>query len=256
MNTYGTNGTPSARYPYEIALLQKFHPDIMGCQEVNNMVRQNVLEKIDPNYANAVVTLPDGKTNNYTPIVYRKDKFTLVAAAVTMLDSRYTETNTKSITYAVFDCVGEGRRFAVINLHGAIILESYGLTATNGVEGAAWRKDNVRQMLELMATLKKTYGDIPFLFTGDFNCNNTSEAYKLAISGGLHDAEFSSTDSHCTGYNTTHVVGSQPTTGSSIDHIFATSQVEFRVHNIILDSDAMNATDHCVVYADFVLFKK
>ncbi|MBQ3125957.1 MAG: hypothetical protein IJC15_02710 [Clostridia bacterium] len=250
LNSYGTNGDYKTRFPYQVDLIKRFLPDVLGMQEVNKTTHSGVVDPLLDIYAIADKWHDGGNIVNYTPILYRKDKYELVGADVFFLRSRYTETNTKSISWAVLSPLDGGQDFIVINLHGSLIMASYNLPGTNAVEGAAWRTDNAREMLELYDSLCDQYGDLPAFFTGDFNCNSDSEAYATAIAGGLSDPEVTATVSRVTGIKTHHGVGEMPAAGKSVDRVFTTEGITAYVHNIVTDADALAATDHCAVYVD------
>lgn len=251
LNTYASNGDYGKRYPYMEALLKRYRPDIAGLQEVNDRVYRGVVAKLPKEYATAGETIDGTNDKSYTPIIYRKDKFKPIEVGVRFLRKRYEGTNTKTICFAVFERLDGGGRFGVVNLHGAIILESYKLEATNKVEGAEWRTDNAKQMLELADELREKYGDLPLVFTGDFNCNKSSEAYKTIVGAGLSDAEFDADEVLITGIKTHHDVGVYPDEGKSIDHIFYNEGLRATEHVILTEEFCLRATDHCPVYADF-----
>lgn len=209
-NLLGTGENYTERYPYVIATIRRYLPDILGLQEAPKTVHSQIIDKISDVYAEAQKWHEGGTIVNYTPILYRKDKYKVIEAGVVFLRSRYTETNTKSMSWAVLETIETGERFIVTNLHGALIMATYNIPGSNSVEGAAWRVDNVAQMLEKLDELKAKYGDLPTLSTGDYNFNADAQAYKDAIAGGLRDAETVATVSRVTGIKTTHTVGASP----------------------------------------------
>lgn len=150
-------------------------------QEAPKTVHSQIIDKISDVYAEAQKWHEGGTIVNYTPILYRKDKYKVIEAGVVFLRSRYTETNTKSMSWAVLETIETGERFIVTNLHGALIMATYNIPGSNSVEGAAWRVDNVAQMLEKLDELKAKYGDLPTLSTGDYNFNADAQAYKDAL---------------------------------------------------------------------------
>ena len=250
LNSYGTNGDYETRFPYQVNLVRRYLPDVVGMQEVNKTTHGGVVNKLSDIYAVAAKWHGGGSIVNYTPILYRQDKFALVEANVFFLRSRYTGSNTKSISWAVLSPLDGSSDFIVINLHGALIMASYNLPGSNAVEGAAWRTDNVKEMIELLGTIRAKYGNLPAFFTGDYNFDASSQAYQTAIDGGLIDSEQSATVSRVTGIKTYHTVGEAPPAGKSIDRVFITEGITAYVHNVVLDEDALKATDHCAVYID------
>lgn len=252
-NVYGTNGDYAARFPYVVETIKQYLPDIIGMQEANDKVHSEVIDQLSDVYAQVDKFLEGNDIITRTPILYRKDKYKVLEADCVFLRSRYTGTNTKSIAWAVFESIETGERFIMTNLHGALIADSYNVAGTNSVEGAAWRVDNIAQMVEKLTELKAKYGELPTFSTGDFNFNEDAQAYKDAIAAGLSDAEKTATVSRVTGTKTTHTVGETPVAGKSIDHIFINDKVNVLVHDVIRDADALKGSDHCAVYADVKL---
>ena len=253
-NVLGVADNHLDRYPYVLAQIRRYMPDILGMQESPKTVHNQVIDAVKDVYAEAHKWHDDADdVVNYTPILYRKDKYKVLESGCIFLRSRYTETNTKSIAWAVFETLDGGAKFIVTNLHGSLIADSYNIPGSNSVEGAAWRVDNVAQMVEKLNELKGKYGDIPTFSTGDFNFNEDAQAYKDAVAAGLSDAEKIASVSRVTGIKTTHTVGQAPAAGKSIDHIFVNDKVSVYVHEVVRDKEALKGSDHCAVYADVKL---
>ncbi len=255
-NVLGVADNHLDRYPYVIAQIRRYLPDILGMQESPKTVHNQVIDAVKDVYAEAHKWHDDANDIvNYTPILYRKDKYKVLESGCIFLRSRYTGTNTKSIAWAVFEALEGGDKFIVTNLHGSLISDSYNIPGSNSVEGAAWRVDNVAQMVEKLNELKAKYGDLPTFSTGDFNFNEDAQAFKDAVAAGLTTAEKAATVSAVTGIKTTHTVGQAPASGKSIDHIFVNDKVSVYVHEVVRDDEALKGSDHCAVYADVKLGK-
>lgn len=253
-NILGSSESPDTRYPYIIKSILTYNPGIVSFQECNDNCYSKIISKLD-GYKSAHNTHSGTSTKVYTPIIYRTDLYNLVESGQEWLDQRYTKTNTKSIGWAVFEEISTGKKFAVVNMHGALWVDTYKLPegkthAQMKSEALLWRVDNIRQMNDRMKAILEKYPDIPCLWTGDFNFTKDSDAYKAAINYGMKDAEFSATESHDTGTKTTHAVGVAPATGNSIDHVFGNDKVTFRVHKICNTGDDLKGSDHCPVFAD------
>lgn len=236
-NLYGGEENPNARHPNIQETIMTYMPDVIGLQEANNGHYPNVIRHLE-DYAVVETEMP----TNCTPILYLKDKYTQVDGGCQFLRMRNTETGTKSIAWVVLQIKESGRRFAVINLHGAL--------------QADWRVDNVRQMLELKERIKSEYGDIAVIFTGDFNFKNEEAAYRSVMDAGLTEAEISA-EVRMEGYATWHPVGYVPGNGKSIDHIFyhPDEVTALRHHIAFADGFEITASDHCAVWADVKLLK-
>lgn len=253
-NILGSNDSPEKRYPYILKSIQTYNPGIVSFQECNAACHSNIISKLT-DYKSAHTTHTGTSTKVYTPIIYRPDLYKLLASGQEWLDMRYTKTNTKSLAWAVFEELSSGQKFAVINVHGALWGSSYTLPdgktyAQMREEAKLWRVDNIRQMNDRRNEILKEYPDIPCLWTGDFNFDKTTEAYKAAINYGMKDAEFSATVKSDAGTKSLHGVGSLPESGNTIDHIFGNDKVIFRIHKICQSLDDVKGSDHCPVYAD------
>lgn len=243
-------------------LLLRYLPDIIGFQEANQKIHTTVINTLPENYKIANEFHSNGKTCNYTPIVYNSELFTLKDSAVEWLVGRYTGTNTKSIAWALFED-RSGEQFAVINFHGAVCSASYkgfeNMTSEERNQQALeWRIDNVRQVIEIKDRITSTYGNIPVMVLGDYNFNSTSQPYKNLTNAGFTEAENIARESRLAGYKSYYSYGSATALakGNSIDHIFQINNVDFVVHNIAGDEIAFTASDHMPVYADFNIKKK
>ena len=245
---------------YIANLINTNRPTVIGFQEYASGCYTTIGSAISDDYDVAISKHTGENTVIYTPIYYRKDTLELVDAGGGWLDSRYTGTKTKSYSWAVLKFKDTEKIFAVTNYHGAVASKSYSgyENYTDGQIAALqeeWTYDNVRQLFDIIASIKSEHGDIPVVCVGDFNFNNTAPAYAKAIAGGLVEAETCATISKCTGYKTTHTWGTAAGYGASIDHIFYYPEsVEAYVHYIgKTTEDELYASDHLMVYADIVI---
>ncbi|MBQ7322752.1 MAG: endonuclease/exonuclease/phosphatase family protein [Clostridia bacterium] len=236
-NLRGGEDNPYVRHPNIYETILTYLPDVIGFQEANNGHYPEVLHRLE-DYAIVTTEMP----TNCTPIIYLKEKYTQEAGGCEFLRLRNTDTGTKSLAWVVLREKETGKLFSVINMHGAL--------------QADWRVDNVRQMLERMATVKSQYGDIPVLFTGDFNFNRTEAAYQSMLDASLTEAELSAAI-RMEGFGTWHPVGQAPGSGMSIDHIFyhPDDVTALRHHIAMADGFEIKASDHCAVWADVKLLK-
>lgn len=240
-----------------IKIIKRFMPDIMGLQECKANVHKKVLSKLPDVYEFTNEYHKNGTTLNYTPIIYNKNVLKCLESELVWLRGRYTGTNTKSLNWAVFEDK-EGKRFALINFHGAVCSNSYSgfedytkqqLTA----QALEWKLDNVAQTLEVVDSIKNKYGNIAIMISGDHNFNSSSQPYANLVAKGFFDAEHTARIERTTGYKTSYTYGKTAGEGLSIDHIFGDSGVDFVAHHIVRDADVWKASDHCPVYVDFNL---
>ncbi len=243
-----------------------YEPDVVCFQECDSGNHKNALMKLkSAKYKTALEKHPDTSTYVYTPIVYRTDKLELLDTGVEWNEKRWPYTNTKSIAWAVFRHIETQEVFSVINVHGSLWSADYDAEKIDPgktyeqmrAEAVLWRQDNVRQMNDIMKRLETTYGEIPSIWTGDFNFNENEIGYKDAIEKyGMATAEKTATVSKMTGATFHSAVGQAPNAnGKSIDHIFGNSKVVFRVHYICKSDTEIKASDHCAVFADLKFAK-
>ena len=242
-----------------IDIILRYLPDVMGLQECNSAVYSKVLSSLPVFYKHAIRNHPGKTTVNYTPIIYNSQLFELLEADVSWLRGRYTGTNTKSITYAVFEDKN-GAKFALINYHGAVCSNSYkgfeNFTAQElNQQALTWRLDNVVKVTEIRDSIIAKYGNIPIMVSGDNNFNSSSQPYANIIAAGFADAEHTARIEKTTGYRTSFSYGTEPGEGLSIDHIFGLNGVDFVSHKIVRGADVYKASDHCPVYVDFNISK-
>lgn len=263
LNVYLNESEPELRKQHILNLVNKYTPDVFCLQECNKGSYTRIVDELADRYSVAFRTHEDSGVLIYTPILYRKDRIELIESGGGWLDARYTGTNTKSYSWAVLRIKDNPKVFAVTNLHGAIASNSYtgyeSYTAEQlAVLQSEWNVDNVRQMLDICASIRQKYGSTPTLFAGDFNFNDTSLAYAKAIESGLVEAETHATISRCTGYRTTHTPGSAARLGKSIDHIFYTpATVTAYTHYIgSTTEDELSASDHLMIYADVAFVER
>ena len=242
-----------------IDIILHYLPDIMGLQECNAAVHSKVLKNLPNFYAFANKTHNKSSTVNYTPIIYNTELFTLLKSDIVWLRGRYTGTNTKSLSWAVFEDKN-GVKFALINYHGAVCSNSYSgfqnYTSAQLTEQATiWKLDNVVQVIEIKNAIIAEFGNIPIMVSGDNNFNSSSQPYKNLAADGFVDAEHTARVSKMTGYKTSYSYGTVPGSGLSIDHIFGINNIDFAVHCIVRGDDVWKASDHCPVYVDFNISK-
>lgn len=242
-----------------IDIILRYLPDVLGLQECNAAVHNKVLKNLPEFYAFANKTHNGSSTVNYTPIMYNTELFTLLKSDIVWLRGRYTGTNTKSLSWAVFEDLN-GEKFALINYHGAVCSNSYKgfenfTSAQLNQQALEWKLDNVVQVTEIKNAIVAEFGNIPIMVSGDNNFNSSSEPYKNIVAEGFADAEHTARVSTMTGYRTSYSYGDVPGDGLSIDHVFGLNGVDFVVHGIVRGDDVWKASDHSPVYVDFNIKK-
>ena len=235
------------RLPLIAEYYRKSDADIIGMQEVNN-VGASMFESIADVYSPVSVRHADEK-RCYTPILYRHDRYDLIEAGSELYNKRGTDS--KSMAWVVLCNKQTGKKVALINSHGSLILASYNLDATDEVEGEMWRVDNVRQILEKKDELRAKYGDLlPVFSTGDYNAYVYSDSVQK-MKKSMPDSCDIATISSDKDVSTFHPVGRLGRDGELMDFVFVTDDsIEVLVHHIANDETALAISDHCPVYAD------
>lgn len=259
-NIAGESKEYSDRRDHIFFAIMDYFPDVVGFQEANKANHSQILRSpmIAEYYEMNKLTHGNSSTVNYTPILYLKSKYKQIDGGVEWLESRYTGTNTKSLSWTVLERISDGKRFIVVNMHGALWQDSYALPAgethdsMRAKASKEWKNDNAQQMIDKITELQSKYGNIPAFTTGDYNFNSNHSAYGVMKSTGLKSAQDEAASSvNGASYHST--VGAQPDAGGlAIDHIFYTPDTATPVKHLIgkRQSD-LAASDHCPVYTDF-----
>lgn len=263
------DSTAEQRAPLIVDNMMYYLADVIGFQEVNQVLYDNVLVKLTENGYGITSAQPDPNnmrdseknslckkypSRNMFPIAYKADLYEEVESVFAMY--RSTWTYTKGFTAAVFKVKKTDKLFAMMNTHAALVLKNYGLDRTNADLGAEWRADNAAELVAEKDRIIKKYGNIPVFLTGDFNGNETEQYYSDILSGGMVNSKYVATESASLGLCTFHgCPGNAPAESdtAAIDHVFVTEGTDVVVHSIETRQEALDATDHCFVYADIIL---
>lgn len=238
-----------------------YDADIIGLQECNKAAHRGGVSRFRSLYSVATAYHEGTETYDYTPILYKTERFDLLESGVEWLDGRYTGTNTKCLSWAVLsDKENGGQKLIMLNFHGAVASNKYkGMEDMTGEELAAlateWKIDNIHQIHRKIAALEKEYGELPVFVTGDYNTSLGAEPYKVMESYGYLDAEFTAVTSAMTGTKSTHTMGQRPAAGKSIDHIFYSPDrgITPYVHCFGMRQSDLDATDHLPLLVDFAI---
>jgi len=222
-------------------LIRKYDPDLVGLQEVMHHQLMTILEKL-PAYGFIGVGRDDGnQKGEYSAILYRKDRFTLVSQKTSWLSTTPEVAGSKSWDAAITRVVTRGRfldkttnkEFLYFNTHFDHI-------------GKDARKNSSSIILQLIAAERNT-ANTPIIVTGDFNSEPEEEAYQvMATSGMVSDARPAGSKE---GTFCTFEVNGPPC--RLIDYIFHSAQLEVRGYQVIKDNDGKYyPSDHLPVMAE------
>lgn len=235
----------------------RYLPDVIGMQECSPKSRAekpNIMELISDRYAEVEVEPTNERRNNYTPLVYLRDKYNVINKGWHYY-SGLNDHGSKSATWAVLENKETSTCFIVINTHYFWTQDDAGREA---------RINNSREILELYAKIRERY-PYPAFFTGDFNCRTFEPPIQALLKAGLVEARdaapksspyrshhgYPTYDADSDTYNT-------PITPSlekelSIDHIFTHGSVKVLTYEVVTDEEALLASDHCPIYIDATL---
>jgi len=225
-----------------------YQVDIVGLQEVLSHQLDDLTERL-PYYGWVGVGRDDGhQKGEYSPILYRKDKFDLIATNTFWLSespetpgSKSWDTSiTRIVTWAKFRERSSGKEFYFFNTH----FDHRGVQAR--VESARLILDRIPEISE----------GLPFILTGDLNVNESSEAYAFIDRSSLvHDARYVSETEHegpTASFNNWLEI--RRGENSRIDYIFVGDTV--RVLNHKISDRKFNErfpSDHLPVISDIIL---
>ena len=250
--------TLNKRIPLLVSVYSDYMPDIIGLQEVNANGHSGLSGSITDLYTIACSKIAGGSSSCYTPILFLKDKYELVESGSFLFDSRWPKTNTKTMAWVVLKNKESGRLVAAINAHWSLILSSYdtqsvfGKTLSNATDGALWREDNSKQILEKLDELRGKYGaSLPVFAMGDMNASPTAKSVTM-LNEKMKNASEICTGQKTTGMSSFHSnPGQWPASGSAIDNIFVTADcVKCYRHEIVITETSVASSDHCQVVVD------
>ncbi len=231
----------------------KYDPDIIGLQEMTkNLWDSDLIPMLSERYE-LLRPETDGKLDN-TPLLYRKDRFE-VKDSGWHLYTGLNNKDSKSLAWALLRDLTTDRMLGVVSTH---------FWWKKGAESDLARVDDVRQMMAYVNYMRVKY-DVPVVIMGDLNCKIDSGAYNAIIAGGALDMRMVARD-YSSRKNTHHPYaefdeergvyhdGPMPKGChlNAIDHMFVfdQSKVNVSVFEVVTDQNALDASDHCPIFAD------
>src|SRR5690606_20666961 len=213
----------------KVCNLIKYHEfDIFGVQEAFKD-QMDDMQKLLPKYAYVGVGRDDGKEKGeYSAIFYKKDRYKVIKSGTFWLSTTDTENPNKGwdaalpriCTWGVFEDNQNGKQFIFMNTHFDHI----------GVEA---RRESAKLILEKAKELAE---GLPIILTGDFNVDETNEAYfTLAKSGIVQDThELAKIVYEPNSSFNAWGKGLKPK--QRIDHIFITKPFQVHKYGILTDT--------------------
>jgi endonuclease/exonuclease/phosphatase family metal-dependent hydrolase len=221
--------------------------DICGMQEVTNG-QLEYLRKSLPQYDYVGVGRTDGKKKGEaTPVFYRKDRFKALDKGNFWLSETPDVVGSKGWDAALERVASwvklkdkkTGKVFMAVNTHFDHV-------------GKVARRESAKL---IMKKIQEIVGDKPAVVTGDFNVNESDEAYKTMVTSDfkMNDA-YHMTDNK-TGTNGTWHAFCQipPSKMEKIDFIFITPNIKTTHTHIEKENKDRQLSDHNPHYADLEL---
>lgn len=229
---------------------ERYAPDVLGMQEATKNWRLSALFR---NLAKDYEFVDTGAFTdaNYTPLVYRRDFFTLADSGFKLFEN--TPDKSKGFTWAVLEHKATGRKFGALSTH-------WWWKNIGKEDDDALRVSNAAEVTKLARSIAEKYG-IPVFAFGDFNSRYACPSLAYLRENGW---KFAQEEAEVTMMVSTHHgdpkrgedglyhgEATMRTAENSIDHIVYlgnASPIEFRV---VEDQDALDATDHSPIWCDF-----
>lgn len=219
---YDTNEGGEARMSALAAHVNHYSPDVLGVQEETPAWKAFLCSNLDTKYAR----VGEGRrgasdpreSNEATAVYYDTQKFELVHTVTRWLSytpdlPSYIEGahHRRCVTFAVLKCKESGKEFVYANTH-----------FDNG-------SDAVREAeSRCLSDIRRGFGDLPFIISGDFNFQPDATAYNLMREGGLLDASRIAPDTEFE--STFHNYGKM---GVIIDYFFVNEKVKPLVYRVL-----------------------
>ena len=259
-NILGNCDTSVYPVPTRNRMIAELHaeclPDVIGLQEcsANSRGASSYISAMSKSgYVEVSVEVTNKNKVNYTPLIYRKDRLTVVDSGYYLYNDGGGD-QSKSVTWAVFRA-NNGDLFAVMSTH---------FFHKSDEAGARARLADAEQIRDLAAAVTKKHV-CPVIIGGDLNCNISSEPFGVLTAGGFADvyglaakAENLKTYHSYPEFNTALGLYDKKTMPSGsysagIDHalVMGGGTLDFRRFEVITDDYALLSTDHCPLLVDF-----
>ena len=209
---------------------------------------------------NAKQKHPDIKdTDNDNPIYYKTDRFELVESGYDIYDTSALEDGTypvKSYSWACLKEKSAGKQVVVITTHFVARVSDKNLSSEQiTARSLSYKTESAKQLAKVFEELQKKYPDAAVIATGDYNSNNTTEAYAIMSEVAISAREKCEKKENMD-FRTENTVGRKPAKGVSgaIDHIFySKTGVKAKRYETVVSPYTYAYSDHVPVLLDFIL---
>ena len=219
---YDTNEGGAARMSALASQINQCSPDLLGVQEETPVWREFLTSHLDQKYARVGEgrrgASDKSQANEAAAVYYDTQKFELLHTVTKWLSDTpdipsYIQGAhfPRTVTFAVLKCRSTGVKLIYANTHFDC------------------GEDFVREAeSRCLSYIKRDFGDLPFIISGDFNFQPDSPAYNLVREGGLLDASRIAPDTEFE--STFHCYG---TMGVTIDYFFASEKIKPLVYRVL-----------------------
>ncbi len=215
-----------------------YAPDVVGLQEMSHKAHAVFNSDFMGDYKWVETESHDGKIN-FSPIIYNSKTVKLIESDVKIY-STGNDSRLRLVTWGLFEKLSDGTRFIVTNTHWDITEDR--------------RMVQSKEMAEIVTGLAAKY-NCPVMSTGDYNNSFSGSSYQIYINNsGFLDAA-NTAEKYGDRTKTSHAVGTAPGTEwiGSIDHITYVKGITPLYYTVVTDSEMINTSDHCAIFADFKL---
>lgn len=214
------------RCPEVVKLIRTYDFEVFGAQEVVENQLKDLLIGL-PDYAYVGVARDDGKDKGeYSPILFKKDKFELLKFGTFWLSPNDSMPNVgwdaalpRICTWAKFQ-PKIGASFWFFNLH----MDHMGKVA---------RLESAKLVLQ---KIKILCGNDPVILTGDFNMDQMSEGYSVLDQSDLLKDAYKDAVVKASNRVTFNDYQLHPKGDSRIDHLFVSNHFEVKRFDILTDT--------------------
>lgn len=158
--------------------IKKRSPDVICLQEVTPTWMQILQAELSDVYSFTGEAREEGRDAEYNPVLYNKDKFTLIEQKTLWL----------SDTPAVISRLSESMYYRIMTV--AVLVEN---KTGKSIRVACVHMDYVQEaaakQAEILLQLLRNEGDMPTVFCGDLNTMKWNDAYKILAKSEFSDAE-------------------------------------------------------------------
>lgn len=258
---WNVNGYENAaiRQLYQIEVFKTYKPTVIGIQEASGIYHRLFTSQLEALGYTWITT--DAGTSDYTPLYYLESEVTLKDSG-RVLYSGANNSDSKSVSWGVFQDKETGKLFAVLNTHFM-----YNAASLTSEEANATRVSNATQAVKIIKeTILAKYSDISIVFGGDLNSKIGSDPHNVLKEAGLVAAwDVAETKNDTVGYGgggtyskddgcyiqVKNISSSKHT--SAIDNIYVTPNTKVMSYGSLLNMYCRLSSDHMPLLIDIDL---